>query len=358
MRTRIVSSFLTASILATAVAQPVLAQNEGTGHCHYKQTTTTTTTYSTSAIKVVYTVFGLFGSTQKCKTKNKTTTSYTYCGPPLKKVVVRPIGHGPEESTAGWGFHELGDPLSATWNGLTVGPGTTTTTYTTYELRLLDGEAPCYGDLVVPDLDSTTGRVRYIGLDGIVRDLAFTPATGTLAWFLGAGYDASAFDPAYLNSAGWTGHVATIQQSDLVQPTLTYLAGGNPGVPVTAMVDLDNPDLKVLHVDLGSANAGTQLYVVVSATPPGDAPLLVVDGITVPIVPDAYTNAFATVYPNVGGTADANGRADIAFPLLSMPSLEGVDLHVAVLALDPVTGLARDASTFVTMLLRDLDVCQ
>ena len=48
----------------------------------------------------------------------------------------------------------------------------------------------------------------------------------------------------------------------------------------------------------------------------------------------------------------------IAFPLLSMPSLEGVDLHVAVLALDPVTGLARDASTFVTMLLRDLDVCQ
>lgn len=335
-------TFAVASFLALAL--PVSAQeNKGTGHCHFEQTTTTKTTYSTSAIKVVYTVFGLFGSTQKCKTTHTTSTKYTYCGPPLKKVV-KPIGHGPEESAS----------------GPTVGPGTGRPTVAgniEYELRLLDGTAPCYGDPIAPDLEAATGRVRFIGLDGQVQDLAYTPASGTLSWFLGSSFDPGAFDPAYLSSAGWSGHVATVKQSMLVEPTLTWLAGGDPDVPVTALMDLDAPDMKVLHVDLGTANAGTSLVVVISATAPGDAPLLVVDGVTVPIVPDAYTTAFATTFPGFAGVADANGQADLGFPALAMPALEGVDLNVAVIAFDAL-GTAVDATTFTNLLLRDLDVCR
>ena len=343
------------ALLATA---PLSAQNEnkGSGTCKYTQTTGSYTTYSTSAWKVAYTVFGLLGSTQKCKEHTYNYTTYTYTGPPLKKVVIRPTGMGPHESVAGPGLGGGGGV------GPGVGPGVgrpIVSAAIQYDLRMLDAASDCYGDPAAPDLDAVTERVRFVGLDGVVKDLPYQSVTGSLNWFLGnGGYDPADFDPNYLSSSSWTGHVATIDESMLVQPTLIWLAGGDDDVPVQAMMDLDAPDMKVLQADLGAQAAGATLVVVVSGTAPGDGSLLVVDGITVPIVPDAYTTAFAQLYPGIGGTADANGMADIGFPPVTLPSLEGLDLHVAVIAFDTQTGLAIDATTFTQLQLRDLDVCQ
>lgn len=350
MRTKLTKSVVGATFLGL-LAQPTAA-HEGTGTCKYHKHEWEETVCSTNALKVVYTVFGLFGSTQSYKLVKKKKTCYVYEGPPIPMPATRPVsGYGPEESVT------LPGPAA----GRTVGSGLVgsgTVGFNNYELRILDAETPCYGGTVVPDFDSEVQSIRFIGLDGQWQNLTVTPVTGTLAWFLGPNFDSTGFDPAWVSSSAWKGSKVTIQQSMLVQPSLIFTAGGNPDVPVTSVMNLDNPDQKVLSVDLGPDAGGTELIVLVSAKAPTDGALLVVDGITVPIVPDTYTSAFLNAYPNIGGTADANGHASIDFPPLSVGALEGVDLNVAVLAVDGTTGQAQEASTFVQVQLRDFDVCQ
>ena len=335
------TKYLVGATFLGLVAQP-LAANEGTGHCHYCTHTTTTTEYSTNFFKAIITIGGLLGSVRTCHESTTTTTHYWYCGPPIPQAVVTPSrGMGPEEST-------------------TTGPasGRPIANKTQYELRLLKAQTPCYGGIVVPDFEAEVGTIQFIGLDGTVQNLPFTAVTGTLEYFLGPNFDPTGFDPAWLNSSSWSGHKVVVNQSVLMQPSLVFTAGGNPDVETTSVMNLDNPDQKVLFVDLGPQAAGAELVVLVSAKSPAEGNLLVVDGITVPIVPDTYTNAFLNAYPGIGGTANSAGQASINFPPLSVGALEGVDLNVAILAVDPVTGVARDASTFVQINLRDFDVCQ
>lgn len=110
-------------------------------------------------------------------------------------------------------------------------------------------------------------------------------------------------------------------------------------------------------MDLGPAAAHSLLSLVVSDTTPGDGPLLAMDGVTVPIVPDAYTLWFEQSFPTLVAVADAQGMAWIPFPLLDDLSLEGVDLNVAVVARDPAGLRAIASTTFVNIQLRDLDFC-
>ncbi|HVS19645.1 MAG TPA: hypothetical protein VMT18_13660, partial [Planctomycetota bacterium] len=227
---------------------------------------------------------------------------------------------------------------------------------TGYKLRFLAGKAECYGDPVVPEA-AKMEALRYVALDGRVLELSFTPTSGQLSHFLGQNFDATPFDPAYLAYDAWTGYEAVIPTTVVIPPTLTLQVGGDPLVPVQGLMNLAEPDRKILAVDLGPAAAHSLLSLVVSDTTPGDGPLLTMDGVTVPIVPDAHTSWFEQSFPTLGAVADANGAAWIPFPLLVDPSLEGVDLNVAVVARDPVSYQAIASTTFVNIQLRNMDFC-
>jgi hypothetical protein len=321
-KSRALSKWATGALAAIPLlASAAHAQNPsgGTGTCEYEKYESTTTKYYTNIIKVGYTLFGLFGSTQSCYQEVTKGTKYVYSGPPLL-------------------FSSPGDS-------------------DLIELRLLNAESKCYGSPVQPNTTSTLGALCYIGLDGAVMHLVPTPVQGTLAYFLGSSFDASQFDPAYLQSSSWTGHRAFISSSALVQPTLTYAQGGHPVVETSALMDVGAPDTKVLNVNLGPGAAGTALFVVASATSPGQGQLLVVDGVTIPIVPDWFTSAFMQAFPPYIGTAAADGTASFSFPQLSGHAFEGFDLNIAVAAMNPSTGQIVAATTFANLELRDLGWC-
>jgi hypothetical protein len=289
----------------------------GTGTCLYVDTSTTVTKYYTNAFKVGYTLFGLFGSTQSCYEETTKSSKYYYFGSPLI-------------------FPAEND---------------------TIELRMLQAEAPCYGVPAVPNTTSSLDEWVYVGLDGTVTRLTPTPIQGTLAYFLGSSLDRSFFDQSYLQSSGWTGYKAFINSSTLVQPTLTYGQGGHTVVETSGVMDVGAPDTKVFNVDLGRAAAGTALFVVTSTTSPAQGDLLVVDGVTIPIVHDWFTDAFMTAFsPYVGIASDA-GTASFSFPQLSGHAFEGLDLNVAVAAMDLSTGQFVAATTFATLELRDEGWC-
>lgn len=304
------------------VAPAAHSQSGGTGTCYRYESETTTTKYYTNAIKVAYTVFGLFGSTESCYEETTKTTKYIYFGPP----VMVPASDVPT------------DPNSL-------------------ELRMLQGEAKCYGDLVGPNRTSQLGMLNFIGLNGQVTPLSFTRAQGGLSYFLGNGFDTSPFDPAHLQSSTWTGHRAIVSQDLLVQPTLTYAQGGHPIVNVNGMMDVGAPDTKVFDVNLGAAAGGTGLFMLASATAPGHGPLLVVDGVTIPIVADWFTQAFMQAFGPFVGVAAADGTASFSFPQLAGHAFEGLDLNIAVAAMDLSTGQVVAATTFTQLQLRDLGWC-
>lgn len=307
---------LAALPLFAAVAQ-AQTPSGGTGTCLYVSTESTVTKYYTNAFKVGYTLFGLFGSTQSCYEETTKSTKYYYLGPPL-------IFPGEDD---------------------------------TIELRLLNAEALCYDSLAVPNTTSSLDEWIYVGLDGTVARLVPTPVQGTLSYFLGSSLDRSRFDPAYLQSSGWTGYKAFLSSSALVQPTLTYAQGGDEAVETRAEMDVGAPDTKVFNVNLGREAAETALFVVTSLTSPAQGQLLAVDGVTIPIVHDWFTDAFMQAFsPYVGLASDA-GTASFSFPQLSGHAFEGLDLHVAVAAMDLSTGKFVAATTFATLELRDEGWC-
>lgn len=301
----------------------------GTATCKWVIEKKWKTKYRRTFLKVVTSGFGLFGSTRTCYQVEEGYSKYEYQGPP--------IAFGPLCST----------PAPTQQHDLATG----------YTLRFLNGEANCYGDPVAPDTSATLGALRYVALDGQVLELSFVPTAGRLSHFLGRDFDAAPFDPAFLSFDSWTGYEAVIPTSVVVPPTLTLQVGGDPLVPVQGLMNLQQPDPKVLAVDLGPAAAHSLLSLVVSDTTPGDGPLLAMDGVTVPIVPDAYTLWFEQSFPTLVAVADAQGMAWIPFPLLDDLSLEGVDLNVAVVARDPAGLRAIASTTFVNIQLRDLDFC-
>jgi hypothetical protein len=200
--------------------------------------------------------------------------------------------------------------------------------------------------------------LKIAALNGQVVDLAFTPTQGNLQHFLGANADLSPFDPAFHSSTTWTGSEAFVPRSLLLAPTLQVDPGANPKNEVSAMMDVSNPAAIQLNADLGADSAGMWVLLATSSTGPGFGPLLNLNGIDIPIVPDWFTTAFSGIYSPFVGVADANGKISFDFPALAGTVLDSIDVRAAVAAFNPATGQVVDASTFVTIELRDLGQCQ
>lgn len=223
--------------------------------------------------------------------------------------------------------------------------------------RVLAGKADCYGDLQVPNFDTTPLGAFLVGLDGSVVPVNIQQTTGSLEFFLGPNFDPAPYDPSFLAST-WPGVELFARTSMFLQPSLTWLVGGaNSDPTVVALMDLGAPDHKVLEGDLGVVAANAVVTAMVSAT---DAPfgnLMQIDGLTVPIVEDSTTAQFLSDFPQLTQVADSRGRVEIPFPQLTREGLDSTELYIALVARDPDTGVAVAVSTRAWVRLRDLSAC-
>jgi len=320
--------FLMLVALATfsPAARSQTSETQGEGTCVYHEEGSTEIVYETSFIKIVTSVFGLFGSTRVCRTVPVTKWVYDYVGPPL----------------------ELPGPPPPPGDG---------SASVKYVVRTMFGEAQCAGNMVRPELNNNPGFVQYIAPNARIFRLSMTPMSGRIEDFLGPSFDASPFDPAYLASNAWPGVEVEVPAEALMEPTLVFDVGGKPGMPIVALSDLAAPSPLLLRVDFGATLAEQPVELVVSSTSPGDGPLVRRDGVTVPVVRDAFTAQFSSEHGSLATITDGAGVAWFSFPILTDEEMEGVDVRIAAIALDPASGLVVDASTFVSIQYRDLSVC-
>lgn len=303
--------------------------------------------YDTNVFKFIFKLGGLFGSTRSC---HKTTIKTTICctaGEPRKKgdEAQNPVSATP----SGSGGSIFVDPSGL--NTIASGP------FGPLELRVVGGMAPCYGGLLQPASETEVQRVDFMSIDGHVVRLAFEPVSSSLGYFLGQSFDASPFDP-FFRSAMWPGWKAAVPAALFLEPSLLWSTGmQDPEIPVSALMNLDAPDAKSLHADLGPQAGGAIVTTLVSATPPTDGPLARFGATEAAVVFDGVTRQFLITYPELVQIADAEGRVNIDFPQINDVGLEGSDFYIAVVALDSVTGDAVAASTWVLLRLRDLSLC-
>lgn len=325
-------------------AQASLLQSEDHSHCvcDYHEEVTEKTKYSRTFLRVIGSGFGLWGSTKKCKKVYSRKWVYDYTGPGYPPSSTSTgqssLSGSTDRSQAGLAFVVIGQPNQ-------------------WSFRWMNAESTCAGDLHRPDFDSLPEMLSFVALDGTSFNVPFQPVTGTLTYFLGTAFDPSEYDPVYVNTDLWTGIKGTLPKSAFIKPTLTVSIGADPGTPVAGMMNLANPDAKTLALELDSSFAGLQYSVLVSSTYQDEGALGVIDGVTVPVVLDATTAYFGATYPGLSGVTDSLGDANINFPLLTDPSLHGLDLSIAVVVHDSTTGAVVKASTYVGLTLRDLTLC-
>ncbi len=307
--------FMTAD---TSLAQTPAA---GTSTCTLTQTENTTTQYSTNVLKAVFSFGGLLFSTQTCLDVTTKSTKYTYVGPGM------PMG-----------ISDSADP-------------------TAFQVPILHGEAPCYGDPVSPTANMSMNLCRVTSLSGQTLDVPFIPMQGSLYDFLGANFDPTSFDPAHLASTAWTGYSVILPAAFATSPTLTFANPDFPHEPVQNTMDVGVPNRTKLDVDLSAQAAGSLLLMVTSSSLTDGNNLFNFGGVSVPITPDWFTDAFLATFSPLVGIADGNGDASFDFPHLAGNVFDGIDVRLAVLALSPA-GAPVESSTQVTIGLRDLKHCR
>ena len=109
-------------------------------------------------------------------------------------------------------------------------------------------------------------------------------------------------------------------------------------------------DVRTLALDAGPAFAGQTHLVLGSAT--GTSPGTPVDGVVLPLIPDAYstltlTNANLPPFGNTLGLLDGSGQATatLTIPPGTSPTLAGLTLFHAYLALDPSAGFSASVAS-------------
>ncbi len=339
MRQRLLPAYVGAAALILSATVPVTAQEGNAKDRVCRKVKQEITTYDWNVVKFVFSGFGLFGSTRSCHKTIMKTTIYCDAAPPKEKPKPRPLptemsASGPGSVSARAAIQPINDDLI---------------------LRTVSGQAPCYSSCISQNPNTTIEQVDFIGIDGRVLNLSFTPKVQPLSYFLGDNFDPSGY---CATSGSWHGFEVEVPRSYFVQPTLEWSSGAqDPNLPIAALMDISAPDQKGLRATLGDCAANALVTVLVSATPPTDGPLLQLGSVTVPIVYDSWTTLFLNNYPQLTQPADASGTAQIPFPLLSHPALEGEDFYMAAVAHDPGTGNYLCASTWSLLRLRNLTLC-
>jgi hypothetical protein len=130
-----------------------------------------------------------------------------------------------------------------------------------------------------------------------------------------------------------------------------------PGASLCAdrhVLSLAQGGQQVLALDAGPSHAGALFILVGSLS--GTSPGLVLDGLVLPINPDAYTNLTLTPTPLLAGTPgflDASGKGSVQFnlPPATSPGFAGLTLQHAFAGFDLTAGKVTFTSNAETLTL-------